>query len=70
MNQEPKNTALPEAPGQIEQNPEEAAIRANEEAELRAEEAAALAAMPSYPREGSVGLVGEVCVVKFGMLNP
>lgn len=34
------------------------------------EEAAALAAMPSYPREGSVGMVGEVCVVKFGMLNP
>ena len=34
------------------------------------EEAAALAAMPSYPREGSVGLVGEVCVVKFGTLNP
>lgn len=34
------------------------------------EEAAALAAMPSYPREGSVGLVGDVCVVKFGTLNP
>lgn len=34
------------------------------------EEVAALAAMPSYPREDSVGLVGEVCVVKFGMLNP
>lgn len=34
------------------------------------EEAAALAAMPSYPREGSVGMVGDVCVVKFGMLNP
>ena len=34
------------------------------------EEAAALAAMPSYPREGSVGLVGDVCVVKFGTLDP
>ena len=34
------------------------------------EEAAALAAMPSYPREGSVGMVGDVCVVKFGILEP
>lgn len=34
------------------------------------EEAAALAAMPCYPREGSVGLVGDVCVVKFGTLDP
>ena len=34
------------------------------------EEAAALAAMPSYPREGSIGMIGDVCVVKFGLLNP
>ena len=31
MNQEPKHTALPEVPGQIEQNPEEAALRLEEE---------------------------------------
>ena len=34
------------------------------------EEAAALAAMPSYPREGSIGMIGDVCVVKFGLLDP
>ena len=33
MNQEPKHTALPEVPGQIEQNPEEAALRLGAEAE-------------------------------------
>ena len=34
------------------------------------EETAAVAAMPSYPREGSISMVGDVCVVKFGTLNP